>query len=248
MDKDLILEVKKKREFKKLPNSLIESFLKKNNLEIKDTRAELRKYFGVFLTNKVLKGLDESVLSNHISSKDRDYDDFYKKIFKGIRDTYSVIDLGCGVSGFSYPYLNNKFEGINYLGIEAAGQLVENMNKYFLNKGFENAEVRCMNLLEQEDVFNLIKESSSPRVILMLQVIDAMENLSKNLSKEFLIELKDTLGTKDLIIISMPMKSISGKKRFEADRAWLRNFLNDEFNLIDEFIVGNERIFRIRKN
>ena len=45
---------------------------------------------------------------------------------------------------------------------------------------------------------------------------------------------------------SMPMKSISGKTKFEASRNWLRYFLEENFR-VEEFLVGNEMIFRARK-
>ena len=168
--------------------------------------------------------------------------------FENIKDVQAVIDLGCGANGFSYSYLKEVFGKINYLGVEASGQLVDNMNKYFLENGFGNAKVVCMDLFRRMQIFNLITKSKSPKVILMLQVIDAMESVSKNSSKEFLLKLKDILNRRDFIIITMPMKSISGRKKFEADRKWLRDFLNKEFKLINEFIFGNERIFRVRKN
>jgi hypothetical protein len=248
MDEKLILDVKKKKVLSGLPDELVWRFLEKNNLDIKSTRSDLRKFFGVFLTNKVLKGDGESVLASHISSKDRGYKEFYNRVFENIKDVQAVIDLGCGANGFSYSYLKEVFGKINYLGVEASGQLVDNMNKYFLENGFGNAKVVCMDLFRRMQIFNLITKSKSPKVILMLQVIDAMESVSKNSSKEFLLKLKDILNRRDFIIITMPMKSISGRKKFEADRKWLRDFLNKEFKLINEFIFGNERIFRVRKN
>ena len=52
---DNIAEVKKKKELRQLPDQIIEKALQKSNNNIKDARAYLRKYFGLFLTNKIIK-------------------------------------------------------------------------------------------------------------------------------------------------------------------------------------------------
>ena len=128
---NLIKEVKKKKEFSDLPDSVVVRALKESGEDVKDARKLLRKYFGVFLTNRVLKGGGKK-LDVHLSSKKRNYEKFYEKIFEAIDDKRfeikSVVDLGCGVNGFSYEFLPR---GISYVGIEAAGQLVDQMNTYF---------------------------------------------------------------------------------------------------------------------
>ncbi len=68
------------------------------------------------------------------------------------------------------------------------------------------------------------------------------------------------LDKDDMVVITMPMSSISGRKKFEVQRKWLRDYLGENFDLIDEFIIGNtaslhslhenlragERVFRVR--
>ncbi len=249
----LIFEVKKKREFSGLPDSLIDSVLsqkqmaRKSDMEkIKLSRAFLRKYFGVFLTNKVLKLKDESILSSHISSKGRDYFSFYNQLFEGNLNFKSIIDLGCGVNGFSYSSFNEIFGEIDYLGIEAVNQLVEKMNLFFEENDYSLAHAINLDLFDFDEIIELIKKTSFPRAILLLQVIDALEGIKKDSSKDLLVKLGEILLPDDVIIISMPMKSISGKNKFEAKRGWLRWFLDENFDVI-ETIIGNERIFRCKK-
>jgi hypothetical protein len=50
-----------------------------------------------------------------------------------------------------------------------------------------------------------------------------------------------------MVIITMPMSSISGRKKFEVGRKWVRDYLDETCDLVDEVIVGNERVFRVRK-
>jgi hypothetical protein len=248
MDKELILKVKGKKIFSELPDGLIWRFLEKNNLEIKETRADLRKFFGVFLTNRVLKGVDKDILKSHISSKGRDYLNFYNEIFGDVKGIKSVIDLGCGANGFSYSFLEGVLGNINYHGVEAAGQLVKKMNDYFDLEGFGNAGVVNLDLFEKEKVLKILSDSKSPKVVMLLQVIDALENLKKDYSKELLLGLKDSLESKDLVVISMPLKSISGRKKFEVRRTWLKEFLERNFLIERDFNVGDERVFLVRKD
>lgn len=246
MDKLLIYEVKKKREFSKLPDSIIEKALESSNENIKEARAFLRKYFGVFLTNKVLKGKTEEVLVSHISSKLRDYREFYSRIFSE-KKFNSIIDLGCGANGFSYNFLREELGDVEYVGIEASGQVVENTNEYFKNNKLSNAKILCLDLFDKGKIIELIKKSRQPRAILLLQVVDALESLERNYSKELLLGVIEVLNKEDLVVITMPLNSISGRKKFEARRSWISIFLEENFIVKDDFNLGNERIFLVRK-
>jgi hypothetical protein len=243
--KEVVVEIKKKGEFSQLPDSIVERVAKIAKGDVKESRALLRKYFGVFLTNKVLKIKDEKVLESHISSKGRDYNSFYQNIFQETNEFESVVDVGCGVNGFSYKYLEEVLGGVSYIGIEAVGQIVDNMNYYFKENEF-NAKALCEDVFNSEKIKQVIISQHSPRVILLLQILDALEGFEKNSSKKLLLAINETLVERDLIVITMPMKSISGKTKFEASRNWLRYFLEENFR-IEEFLVGNEMIFRARK-
>ena len=54
MDVGLINEVRKKREFGGLPDSVVVRALEMSDGDVKGAREFLRKYFGVFLTTRVL--------------------------------------------------------------------------------------------------------------------------------------------------------------------------------------------------
>lgn len=245
MVNELVKEVKKKREFSQIPDSIVAKILETDK-DVKLARASLRKYFGVFLTNKVLKGKTEKVLESHISSKLRDYREFYKRIFQG-KKFNSVIDLGSGANGFSYNFLKEELGDFEYFGVEASGQIVDNTNEYFKSQKIMRARVECLDLFEKKAVFDLINMVEEPRAILMLQVVDALESLERNFSKEFLVKMQENLTMEDLIVISMPLNSISGKKKFEARRTWISTFLEENFIIKDDFNLENERIFLVRK-
>ncbi|MFH1238341.1 MAG: hypothetical protein ABIH79_00340 [archaeon] len=242
--KNVVEEIKRKKT-SSLPNSIIERVAGLVKNDVKESRALLRKYFGVFLTNRVLKskGSADEILKMHMSSRKRDYEKFYAEIFEGIGNVESIIDLGCGVNGFSYPYLKEILGEVNYVGIEAVGQLVENMNGYFEEETF-SAKVICADLFEIEQVLKILKGQKCPRVILMFQVVDALENLEKNFSKEFLLRISKEC---EWIVLSLPTESLSGRKRFDVQRKWIVDFLKESFIIEKDFVMNGERIIVIKK-
>lgn len=255
MDKELILEVKKKREFSELPDSIVFRALEITDMDIKSARALLRKYFGVFLTNKVVKGNDEQVLKIHKSSFKRDYDVLYNRIFLEDYDSCNdcgnvpktIIDLGCGVNGFSYFYLKKIFPKASYIGVEASGQIVEITNRYFKDRGFEGAHVFCKDLFDFDFISKIVKQTKSPRFVFLFQVVDSLESFERNFSKKLLLNLKNSLDKDDKLVLSVSLKSLSGGAK-KASGKWAFDFISSNFNVFDEFDMFDERFVIFGKN
>jgi len=241
--KDLIEEIKNKKQFSELPDFVVERALEKSGGDVKEARALLRKYFGVFLVNKVFKGVDEKILQSHISSKDRCYDFLYKKIFETVDAVGSVVDLGAGVNGFSYGFFP---EDIVYVGVEAVGQLVRITNNYFKDRGFEKAHVFHKDLFDLNFVLDILQklEKDKPRVVFMFQVFDALEFFERDFSKKLLLEIS---RESEFIVLSFALKSLSGKKKFDVNRRRLLDFLEKNFEILNNLQTRNEK-FLILKN
>jgi len=238
-------KVREKKQFSQLPDCVVErAFL--ISKDVKKTRALLRKYFGVFLTNKIIKGKfkGEEILKTHLSTRKRNYKKLYSEIFND-GNFKSVVDLGCGVNGFSYKFMPKK---IKYFGIEAVGQLVELTNNYFGENVFENAKVFHGDLFNLNFVKKILKKSQKPRVVFLFQLVDALEIFEKNFSKKFLIEIAKNCDKKDKIVVSYSLKSLSGKKRFKAKRKWLLDFLNQNFVVERDFADFGERFVVLKPN
>lgn len=241
-----VFEVKKKKEFSRLPDRIVARVLEETKGDIKETRARLRKYFGVFLTNRVIKGKDEGVLKYHLSTKKRDYDSVYSRIFDG-RPYGSLIDIGCGVNGFTFSLLHKLGIG-RYMGIEASGQIVEAMNNYFDKAGFgEVADCIWLDIFKVDEVLKIIKEGDKPRMIFLFQVIDALETFEKNFSKTLLSKIFEVLGIEDRVVISLSTQSLNKGRKFNTSRAWLVEFLNENFKILDDWAENGERFLVIRK-
>ena len=240
---NVIEKIKKKREFSGLPNSIVNRVAKISKNDMKGSRVLLRKYFGVFLTNKIFKGKisADEMLTSHISSKKRDYFSFYKEIFSDIKNIGSIIDLGCGANGFSYKYLRDSLGSVDYVGIEASGRLVEHMNKYFKEEEFP-AKVIVKDLFDINFVLEILQEQKKDRVVFLFQVVDALESLERDFSKKFILKISKEC---EKIILSLPTESLGGKKNFMTQRKWLIDFLNENFKIEKDFKVNGERLLVI---
>ena len=241
---NIIEEIKKKKEFSQLPDSIVERAAEVAKGDVKDARALLRKYFGVFLTNKVLrgKGTYEELLKAHMSSKKRDYDGFYKEIFSNNKNTGSIIDLGAGMNGFSYSYLKEVVGGVDYLAVEAAGQEVRHMNSYFEMNDFP-ARAVVGDLFETNKIKELLKTQEKPRVVFLFQVIDALENLERDFSKKFISEIFEEC---EKVVLTLPTESLGGRKKFVVQRKWILDFLEENFVIEKDFSHGGERIIILK--
>lgn len=238
-------EVKKKRELSDLPDSVIERALVQSHGDVKGARSLLRKYFGVFMTNKILKGdlIDDEMLKSHISSSKRDYENFYSEIFKDIKNVHSVVDLGCGANGFSYKYLKDEIGSVDYVGFEAAGRLAEHQNRYFEEKLYL-ARIIKSDLFDLENVLDVLRKQDKSRAVFMFQVVDALENLQKDFTKIFISEIFKEC---EFLVISWSVESISGRRKFFTKKKWLLKFLEENFEIVKNFEKYGEHFLVVKK-
>ncbi len=184
--------------------------------------------------------LSLKVLRKHISTKERlpFYEELYDRILN--RRDKTIIDLGSGVNGFSYPFLKKK---INYVGVEAVGQFIEMQNDYFKENKF-SAKAVHLSLFELEKLKEIIKKTEKPRVVLMFKIVDALEILERDFSKKLILEMSKISHR---IILSFPTKSLSKKSKFRTERKWLFDFLKENLLISEDFKLGSERYLVLLK-
>ncbi|VVB82753.1 Ribosomal RNA methyltransferase (FmrO) [uncultured archaeon] len=254
MNKSVLEEIKKKREFSQLPEKDIEmafeQFAKRQADEDEKkrlTKELLRKIFSAFISKKLLSLKEkepEWILRKHISTRERL--NYYKEIYPRIFSEYkkaSVIDLGAGINGFSYKFFKEEEIEIDYTAIESVGQLVELMNFYF-KKNKLNAKGIHLSLFELEKVKKIIKEKKKPRIVFLFKVIDALESLKRDYSKELISEI---VKISDKIVVSFATKSLGSREKFKANRNWISEFIYQNFKVSDDFELGGERYIIFNK-
>ena len=255
MDKKEIIEkIIKKKEFSELPEKDVEAAFGKFDKEhysdeekIKLTRALLLKVFSFSLSKRLLtvKNKDpEWFLKKHVSTRDRfsNYNEIYKRIFKNVKKV-NVFDFGAGVNGFSYEHFKKIGLNVNYVGVEAIGQLVKNVNNYFKKEKI-HGEVFHLSLFQLEKLKKLILKTKKPRIVFLFKTIDSLELLERNYTKKFLMEISPLV---DKIVVSFATRSLIKRTLFKAKRSWLVNFLKENFNILDDFEVSGERYIVFRK-
>ncbi|MFQ5531261.1 MAG: hypothetical protein ACE5ES_01455 [Candidatus Nanoarchaeia archaeon] len=247
--KELIQKITSKKEFSKLPRKDVEKVLSKFESEryideekVKLTRDLLRKVFSGFTSQKLLnlKNRDADwVLKKHLSTRERFsyYKELYSKLLKNFANkNVSIIDLGCGVNGFSYDFFPNKSK-IKYVGVEAVGQLVELINKYFKDNNLEGKVIHG-SLFELAKLKELISKVKKPKVVFLFKTLDSLEMLEKDYSKKL---LKEIVPFVDKVVVSFATRSMVSRKKFNVSRKWIVDFINEDFKLIDNFNLGSER-------
>jgi len=254
MKKEILEEIRKKREFSQLREKDIElaySHFEKRQAsdeeKIKLTKEMLRKLFSAFVSKKLLSLKDKEpdwILRKHISTSERL--PYYKEIYSRILKDYpkvSIIDLGAGINGFSYPLFEEAGIKAEYTAIESVGQLVDLTNFYFKQNKL-NAKAIHLSLFEKEELLKFIKKEKSPRIIFMFKVIDALETFENDYSKKLISEL---VLLADKVVISFATKSLGNKTSFKAKRSWIIDFLNDNFRVLDDFEIGGERYISFKR-
>lgn len=253
---EIIKKIKNKKELSKIPDSIVKKFIEKFEKDkipeeflIKEVRSNLRKYFGVFLTNKVLNPKDildyETILKSHISTKKRNYDELYDFIKSNSSEVKNVLDFGAGVNGFSYDFMRKYFGDVNYVGFEATKQIVDNSNTFFTKR---NIKGKCfwVDLFDFE--FIKTKMNVRNKIIFCFQITDALEKIEKNSSLKFLEFLKQNISDKELMVLSFPVESLSGRHSFKDIRKYLMNFLESNFKIEADVEMFKERFLILTKN
>ncbi len=255
---ELIKKITEKKDFSQLPNLDVELALNKfdkphyiDEEKVKLTRDLLRKVFSVFTSDKLLNLKNkesEWILNKHISTRERlkHYPDVYKRIFHGIKDLGNlnkedlfVFDLGSGINGFSYKYLPKS---TIYRGVEGMNQLV-NLTNFYFNKYNFDGEVIQESLFNIDKIKEFILKEKGIKIIFLFKVIDSLEMLQDNYSKIF---LKEIVPLVDLAVISFATRSLIKRERFKVNRKWILEFIKENFEMIDDFEIGNERYIKFR--
>lgn len=252
---EIIEKIMEKKEFSGLPKKdvelVYESFDKPRFLveeKIKLTRDLLRKMYTAFVSEKLLSIKDkepEWFLKKHISTKERflHYELIYLRSLSDLMGEINVFDLGSGINGFSYEYFEKAGFNVNYFGLEAVGQLVDLQNYYF-EKNKNRAICVHESLFNLDFVKNFVLRGNGKRVVFLFKALDSLEMLKRDYSKELLNSLVPLV---DRVVVSWATRSLVSKKKFHAKRSWLKNFIEENFQIIEEFEVGGENYLIFEK-
>src|SRR3989344_2656576 len=177
MYSDLIRELKRKKELKDLDDNFIASrikeYLKGNKVPenkrskeyeiiFKDLRRILRKTYGMF----------------RVFNEKHDLE-FYNLIFNKFKPK-KVLDLGCGIDPLCYA----KEFNLEFYAADISKDIIKKIKDYF-RKNKINGKAFVFNLADN-DLDNLPKSD----ICLMLRLLESLELVKRNISKELLNKIK----------------------------------------------------------
>jgi len=238
-----------KKEFSELPKKDVElalrKFDKKNYLDeekVKFTRNLLLQIFSAFMSRKLFSWKEREpswILRKHLSTRERTpyYEEIYRRILKETEKEVSVVDLGAGVNGFSHKYFEKAGFNVDYLAVEAMGQLVGLMNKYFRREKIKARAVH-LSLFELSKLKKEIRRTKRPRVVFLFKIIDSLELMERNYSKKLISEISDLV---ERTVISFPTESMVKREKIWVKRTWILKFIEKHFKIMDHFQLGAER-------
>ena len=251
MNREEILEkITEKKEFSQLPKKDVERAYERferrqcsDEEKIRLTRDLLRRAFTAFMGRKIMNPKDKDArwfLLRHVSTKERF--DFYERLYSRIlndsdKKEISIIDLGAGINGLSYYFFEKIGRKVKYIGVEGVKQLVDVVN-YFFNKNKINAVVINESLFEIKKIKEIVKEQKRPRICFLFKTVDSLEMLKRDYTKEFLSEIVPLC---DKFVVSFATRSLFKKHLFKVRRDWAIKYIKENFNILDEFELGNER-------
>ena len=217
----------------------------------KTIRKNLRKAYGMFqrelidretLLNEIknLKDLEghKRILETHQSTTERlpYYDEIYKKIFAITGQPESILDLGCGLNPFSYPWLNCE---PSYYASDISPEDTHFIDEYFEKMDIDGeATPANLNDIEKEDVLAVFPHVDA---CFMFKVLDAV------VTKPTLAEKLITSIDADWIVVSFSTVTLSGKPMTKKRRLWIEKMSERLGYQFQTFQVPNEIFYLIRK-
>jgi len=227
---NLIKEIKKKKELRSLPDSLVNSVLnnvmknrtnilseKNKKIIIKEARAQLRIYTGQYTSRYNIKNREKllkyenfkEILKEHTSTKERlkDYP-LVKKIINKISPKI-ILDLGCGINPLAIAS-----KGIEYHAYDVNAEDLKIINKFFKSKNMQGYTYHK----------DITKEESFPKadLCIIFKVLDILGKDKVKISKKLLTEIDSRF-----FLISFATKTLSGKPMSVVYRRWFEKILKN---------------------
>lgn len=219
---------------KKLESSIsFEKFKlsKEHKLILKTIRAKIRKSYALFQLDSQLRldyfdrlkkksqslTLHRNILETHRSTNERlsIYPILYKDIFQITKQPLSILDLGCGINPFSYPWM--KLKDIKYIAVELNLEDLKLIQDYFKLKKI-NGLILPINLVKDYSKLNEFNVD----ICFMFKLLDSLENIQKNITKNLIQNINAKY-----IIASFSTKSVGGKIMKNIRRHWFEYIVKD---------------------
>ncbi len=190
---------------------------------IKEVRAELRRIFGLFRTEK-LPSADFSkegilrLLSNHASTKERlpYYRKLYQEIFKITGRPKSISDLACGLNPLSIEFMG--LDKLKYYAYDLSEQEKKILNDYFKILNQKNSKFTGKAEISDLRYIEKIKKLPKADVAFLFKVVDLLDSKNNHRNSEAIMVATPA----KFLVVSFPTKTMSGKQMTAPERKWMQ--------------------------
>lgn len=250
-EQELLQEVKKKREFSTLPDTLIEESIakvlrsypnilcpsiKQQKTIVKEVRAKLHRSTGMFYTSlKKRKGLEstdvQELLATHLSTAERltSYPLLKKKMHTlGI---HSILDIGCGLNPLALAS-----PGIVYTACDIRQDEIEILQCFFKKKGIEGKAFIY-------DITKFKNDLPSADCCLLWKVLEIVGGDMHALTRKLLTELSCKY-----FLVSFSTCTLSGKRMYHKRRTWFERIVKEQGYTYETFETSNEIFYVTKKD
>ena len=198
-------------------------------MAIKTVRSKLRRVYGLFrddtterksAVETLLKApsakraaLLEKILFTHSSTQERlpIYEQLYSKIFAIAGKPKTILDLGCGINPFSFPY--TKLKVGNYFAYDINEEEINSINAFFQLLHKENPSFTGKAMVADILAVTLPKAD----LCLLFKMTDVLDQGKGHKRTE---ELLKKIPAK-YVVISFATKTMSGKAMTAPRRSWM---------------------------
>ncbi len=217
----------------------------------KQIRANLRKAYGMFqrglidreeLLNNIkdIKDIEnhKKILETHQSTAERidHYDEVYRNIFKITGYPEKILDLGCGLNPFSYPWMGYQPD---YYASDISPEDCRFIEDYFEKMDINGEAIPAnLNNIDKEDVLAVFPHVD---VCFLFKVLDAVVT-KPEISEKLLSDIDA-----DWIVVSFSTVTLSGKKMDKKRRLWLEKVCEKLDYPFQAFEIPNEIFYVIKK-
>ena len=266
--REILRQIKQSKKYKTLSEPVvleeIEKYLKRNpQIErykdkkiLKDIKTELHKIYGSFQINSKQKRekyfeelklapdnieLTKKILLTNSSTKERleNYEEIYPNIFTITGKPNSILDLGCGLNPFSFPFMN--LEKVNYYAYDIDGTDISLIRDYFFSMKEKITgkadEINLASINEDE-----IKKLPKGDVCFMFKLVDVLDRKDHKQSEKIITNLDSKY-----IVVSFSKKTLAGKMMNFPYRGWIERMLERNKLWFQKIDFENEVFYIIKK-
>lgn len=162
---------------------------------------------------------------------------YYQELYDFIKIKDSVLDIGCGLNGFSYPYFKKN---IFYKGIDVNEEELSFVKQYFEQEKI-NGVLENLDLTNKDNIEKIGLESEKFECVFLLKTLDTLESIERNISEKIMKIIKSKK-----IVVSFPTRTLGGKKLISSERTWFKKIKKENYNT-STYEIDNEIFYIFNK-